>query len=322
MRRYALANALIDQPNARGSHTIATPRGGGVGIVVAVLLGTLVLGWLDLLAPNLVLALSVGGLAVALIGWIDDHGHVAAQWRALVHLIAAAWALYQLGGLPSLTVGPWQLDLGLFGIPIALLAIVWLTNLYNFMAGIDGLATSQGIFSATAAALLLGLHGAHGMAMLCLLLAAACAGFLYWNRPPAKIFMGDVGSGFLRYCFALKPISSENQGNLPLLVWLLLLALFIADAGYTLIARMLRGEAWHQAHRQHAYQRLIRQGLSHGRVTLGWSLLNLVVILPIAWWAYSQPEYAPVLVIAVYVGLWFGWRTVRNRAGFKPPTQQ
>jgi len=124
---------------------------------------------------------------------------------------------------------------------------------------------------------------------------------------------GDVGSGFLGYYFALMAIAGENQGDLPLQVWLLLLALFIADASYTLIARMLRGEAWHQAHRQHAYQRLIRQGLSHAQVGMGWSLLNLVVILPIAWWAYARPVYAPVLVIAVYLGLWFGWRAVRKR---------
>lgn len=308
VRRYALARELIDHPNPRGSHQVATPRGGGAGIVLAIIAGAALLGWLGLLSPGLTLSLTLGGGAVALVGWVDDHGHVDARWRALVHLAAAAWALYQLGGLDTLQVGRWEIPLGPFGIPLALIAIVWLTNLYNFMDGIDGLAAIQGIFAAaTGAALLVG-YGQQGGALLCLVIAAACAGFLYWNRPPARIFMGDIGSGFLGYCFAVVALAGEQQGSLPVQVWLLLMALFIADASYTLSARIWRGEPWYRPHRQHAYQRQARALGSHRRVDLLWGSTNLLLILPAAWWVSRHPAYGPPLLVLVYLALWLAWR--------------
>lgn len=313
-RRYALAHALIDSPNERSSHTTDTPRGGGVGIVVTVVLATATLGATGMLDTRLALALSIGGAAVAAIGWLDDHRHVGAGWRALVHFLAAGWALFQLGGIPSLSIGPWTAEVGLFGVPLALLTIVWLTNLYNFMDGIDGIAATEAIFVAATAALLLGLHGAPGVALLCLLIGMASTGFLFWNWPPAKLFMGDVGSGFLGYCFAVLAIAGENSGALPLGVWLLLLALFIADASYTLLARLLRGERVYEAHREHAYQYLVRRSGSHRRVTLGWILLNLLLILPLALLASFKTDITPLLVALLYGGLWWGWRRARRSA--------
>ena len=311
-RRYALAHALIDKPNERGSHSTDTPRGGGVGIAVTVLAGTAFLSLSGLIEQSLSYALLLGGAMIALIGWIDDHRHVGAGWRALVHFIAAGWALVQLGGIPTLAIGPWSLDLGLFGIPLGLLTIVWITNLYNFMDGIDGIAGTEGMFVALTAALLLGLQGYTGTALLCLLIAAASAGFLYWNWPPARLFMGDVGSGFLGYYFVVLAIHGENSGQLPITVWLILLALFIADASYTLLARILRGERIYEAHRQHAYQCLVRRRLSHFQVTAGWSLVNLAVILPLAWLATSRPGIAPLLLVLLYPALWLAWRRVRS----------
>ena len=308
VRRYALARDLIDHPNARGSHCTATPRGGGAGLVLAVLAGALAIGWLGLLSPALTLSLTVGGALVALIGWVDDHGHVDARWRALAHLLAAGWALFQLGGLPNLSIGPWSVQLGLFGIPLALFGIVWLTNLYNFMDGIDGIAAAQGIFVAGAAALLLLAGGDSGTALLCLTVAAACGGFLYWNRPPARIFMGDIGSGFLGYCFAVLALAGEHQGTLPIQVWLLLMALFIADASYTLIARMWRGEPWLQPHRQHAYQRQARALNSHRRVDIAWTLGNLLLVLPTAWRVHTDSRYALPTLAILYALLWIAWR--------------
>jgi len=307
-RRYAITHALIDKPNARSSHSTDTPRGGGIGIVVAVLSGTGLLLANDLIDPGLGKALLFGGGAVAAIGWIDDHRHIGARWRALVHLLAAAWALLQLGGLPSLSVAGWTLELGLFGVPLALLGMVWVTNLYNFMDGIDGIAGSEGLFVAASAALLLALQGHHGMALLCLLIAAACSGFLYWNWPPTRLFMGDVGSGFLGYCFAVLALTGENSGELPIGVWLLLLAPFIADASYTLLARLLRGERVYEAHRQHAYQRLVRRPLSHLRVTLGWSALNLALILPLSLAVFYRPSLTLPVIALLYAALWLAWR--------------
>ena len=318
-RRYALAHALIDSPNERSSHTTDTPRGGGVGIVVSILLATAALGIAGIIDGRLALALGVGGGAVAAIGWLDDHRHVGAGWRAMVHFLAAGWALFQLGGIPSLSIGPWTLDVGLFGVPLALLTIVWLTNLYNFMDGIDGIATTQAIFVGSAAALLLALHGAPGNALLCLLMAMACGGFLYWNWPPARLFMGDVGSGFLGYCFAVLAIAGENSGQLPLSIWLILLALFITDASYTLLARLLRGERVYEAHREHAYQHLVRRDHSHRQVTTGWSLINLLIILPLALLASCLPNVAPLLLMLLYVALWAAWRWARKTPASRNP---
>jgi len=312
-RRYALAHALIDRPNERSSHTTDTPRGGGIGIVVTVLVATTALGYTAIIDTRLALALVVGGSAVAAIGWLDDHRHVGAGWRALVHFLAAGWALFQLGGVPSLSVGAWTLDVGLFGVPLALLTIVWLTNLYNFMDGIDGIAATQAIFVAASAGLLLGLQGSAGSALLCLLIAMACVGFLFWNWPPARLFMGDVGSGFLGYCFAVLAIASENSGELPLAVWLLLLALFIADASYTLLARLLRGDRVYEAHREHAYQYLVRRSDSHRTVTIGWTLLNLLLILPLALLASFYASTTPIVVVLTYGGLWLIWQRARTR---------
>ena len=311
-RRSALARSLIDHPSDRGSHSEATPRGGGMGLVVAILFGTAWLGLGGTIDTELTWALTLGGAAVATIGWIDDHGHVKARWRALIHALAAAWALYQLGGLPVLDLGAGQLQLGVFGIPLALIAIVWLTNLYNFMDGIDGIAGTQAVFTAAAAGVLLFINGAPGTALLCLIVVAANIGFLYWNWPRARIFMGDIGSGFLGFYFAVLAIYGGNSQQLPTLLWALLLAPFIADASYTLLARILRREAWYQPHRQHAYQRLIQRGLSHRRVTVSCLLINLVLILPALWLANTRPATTPIAIIVVYLLLWFLWRWTRQ----------
>ena len=311
-RRYALAHALIDSPNERSSHTTDTPRGGGISIVITVLTATAALGYNGAIDNHLAWALGIGGSAVAGIGWLDDHSHISARWRALVHFLAAGWALLQLGGVPSLSVGSWTLDIGLPGIPLALLTIVWITNLYNFMDGIDGIAATQAIFVAASAALLLGLNGDAGTALLCLLIAMACTGFLFWNWPPARLFMGDVGSGFLGYCFAVLAIAGENSGQLPLAVWLLLLALFIADASYTLLARLQRGEHIYEAHREHAYQYLVRRSGSHRQITLLWSGINLLLILPLALWAHADAALAPLIMLVLYIGLWLLWQRARH----------
>jgi Fuc2NAc and GlcNAc transferase len=193
-----------------------------------------------------------------------------------------------------------------------LLTIVWLTNLYNFMDGIDGIAATQAMFVAATAALLLGLHGDGGSALLCLLIAMACSGFLYWNWPPARLFMGDVGSGFLGYCFAVLAIASENSGQLPLTVWLVLLSLFIGDASYTLLSRLLRGKRVYEAHREHAYQYLVRRSGSHRKVTIGWGLLNLLIILPLALLASFYTTVTPLLVALLYGAIWLMWQRARS----------
>ncbi|MBQ1557108.1 MAG: glycosyl transferase, partial [Pseudomonas sp.] len=197
LRRYALSRSLMDIPNARSSHSVPTPRGGGVAIVLAFLVALPVLALADLLYWAVMWALLGAGAGVAVIGFLDDHGHIAARWRLLGHFVAAIWALFWLGGLPPLSLFGMSFDLGWLGHALAALYLVWLLNLYNFMDGIDGIASLEAICVCIGGALLFVLSGHAGEAALPLLMAAAVAGFLFWNFPPARIFMGDAGSGFL-----------------------------------------------------------------------------------------------------------------------------
>ncbi|MGH7443711.1 MAG: MraY family glycosyltransferase [Longimicrobiales bacterium] len=309
VRHYALRHAILDVPNERSSHTAPTPRGGGIGIVAGVLTGLVagrLLGWVE---PALFNALIGGGILVAGVGFLDDHGHVPAWSRATVHLTAALWALYTLGGLPHLWLGTMIVALGWSGWVLGALAIVWASNLYNFMDGIDGIAGSEAVMVGATAALLAWFIGSTSIAFAAALIAAACAGFLAWNWAPARIFMGDVGSGFLGYVLAVVALASETTGGPPLLAWLILLGAFLVDATATLLRRMARRERWFAAHRSHAYQRAVQAGYSHARVTGGVLLLD-VVLATLAFVVVLWPGRAPLvalcalgLLAAVYIGV-------------------
>jgi Fuc2NAc and GlcNAc transferase len=160
------------------------------------------------------LALS-GGLLVAAIGYADDLWKINSRWRIIIHSIAALWAVYWLDGLPMLDLGTWQISLNHHGSLLALIGIIWLINLYNFMDGIDGLAASQGLFAAFAGAIALWMLHANNLAFLLLMLAASISGFTALNWPPAKIFMGDICSGYLGYIFAVFGLYTTNTELLP-----------------------------------------------------------------------------------------------------------
>jgi Fuc2NAc and GlcNAc transferase len=281
VRRYALARSLMDLPNARSSHQVPTPRGGGLAIVMSLLLLTGALRWLDLLPTGAAIAVSVGGGLVALIGFIDDHGHVPARWRLLLHFAAAVTVLVGLGSTAVFVDGLWGLP-GLVVQALAVVFLVWLLNLYNFMDGIDGLAGIEALTCALAGGFLLWLSGAVGLAALAWGLALASAGFLRWNFPPARIFMGDVGSGFVGLVLGALALASAGVDLGLFWAWMILLAVFVTDATLTLARRALRGERVHEAHRSHAYQRAARRFGSHARVTLAAGLINLLWLTPLA----------------------------------------
>jgi glycosyltransferase WbpL len=265
-RRYALARALIDVPNERSSHSMPTPKGGGIAIAVVVLTGLALLAVLGQVGARPAIALGGGGALVAAVGWLDDHHGLSAGVRLTVHVAAAAWAVAWLHGMPDLALGQAGVHLGLGGALLAVLAVVWATNLYNFMDGIDGLAAAEAVVVGVVGWLLLAAR-ATPLALVALLMAAAAAGFLVWNWPPARLFMGDVGSGFLGFMFGGLAVATENARALPALLWLVLLGPFFVDATITLLRRMARGERWHAAHRTHGYQRAVQAGWSHRRVT-------------------------------------------------------
>ena len=282
-RRQALAHRLLDVPNSRSSHTIATPRGGGVAIVLSTLVAFLILGWTGWLAWPKVWGFCVGGAVVALIGFVDDRGHVAPRWRLAGHFAAALWVLALMGGLPPLTALGFALDSGWLGFAIAALYLVWMLNLTNFMDGIDGIAGVEAITVCLSAVFLseVAAPGRH-LWTAPLILASATLGFLVWNWPPAKIFMGDAGSGFLGLMLGVLSLQAGWVANRLFWSWLILLGVFVVDATVTLIRRMAHGERFYEAHRTHAYQHAAANRGAHIPVTAAVGLINICWLLPVA----------------------------------------
>ncbi|SCY57088.1 glycosyltransferase family 4 protein [Pseudomonas sp. NFACC37-1] len=308
LRRYALARSLMDVPNARSSHSVPTPRGGGVAIVLGFLSVLPILAFLGGLSWTFTWALLGAGSGIALLGFLDDHGHIAARWRLLGHFLGAIWALFWLGGLPALELFGFVLDLGWLGHVLAAIYLVWMLNLYNFMDGIDGIASVEAICACLGACLLYWLGGFENLILAPLVLAMAVAGFLYWNFPPARIFMGDAGSGFLGIILGVLSLQAAWSSPKLLWVWLILLGVFIVDATLTLLRRLLRGDKVYEAHRSHAYQFASRHYGGHLPVTLVVTAINLFWLLPLAacvvLWNMDGAlalilAYVPLLVLAV-----------------------
>lgn len=312
VRRVALLRGVLDVPNARSSHTVATPRGGGLSIVAVTTAGLAVFAALGMPGNALRLALAGGGLAVATVGFLDDRHVLPAGIRLAVHAAAAVWALYCLGGLPPLRIGEHVVSLGFGGDLLALAAIIWTLNLFNFMDGIDGIAATEGAFVASAGAAL-GLMSAHGaeVSTVSFAFSTTCCGFLLWNWPPAKIFMGDVGSGYVGYVIAVLALGAARDNPVALWVWLVLGGVFFVDATVTLVRRLLRRERVYQAHRAHAYQWLARRWGSHRRVTVAVLVVDVFWLLPWAVLATLYPSLAaattlialaPLVALAIAAG--------------------
>jgi Fuc2NAc and GlcNAc transferase len=252
------------------------------------------------------LALLGGGTLVALVGWLDDRRDLSASTRLAAHVAAAVWAIWWLGGMPFLTTGHAVHSLGMFGTVLGAFAIVWAINVTNFMDGIDGLAAGEVVtVTLTAALLLTDVHPP--LAATAALTGGAALGFLPWNWRPARIFMGDTGSGFLGFVLAALAVASERAGALPALAWIVLYAVFATDATVTLLRRAWRGDRWYSAHRSHAYQRAVQAGWSHARVTTTVLLLNVGLGL-LAWCAAARPELlgAALAAALAVTGLAYG----------------
>ena len=303
VRRLAVSHGVLDVPNQRSSHKAPTPRGGGVAIVSANTLALAMLAVLGDVKLDLVLALG-GSLAVAWVGFMDDRHPLSAKVRLTVHIVAGAWALYWLGGLPPLRFGDKIIALGWMGYLLGTLGIAWSLNLFNFMDGIDGIAATEAIFVVLGAALLTLLGtDTMGLVAVCLVFAAACTGFLVWNWPPAKIFMGDVGSGYLGYLLAVLALAATRENPVSLWCWLILGGAFFVDATVTLARRLMRGDRVSQAHRSHAYQWLSRRWGSHRLVTIVVILINVAWLLPCALLAATQPTRAPLVASGALIPL-------------------
>lgn len=307
LRQWA-ERRLLALPNERSSHSRPTPSGGGAAIVVGTLLGVTVF---LVLTRHLSLSwgtLLIGGALVAVVSWFDDLYTMPSTVRLAVHGASALCVLLGVGAIQQIHF-PWlgNLYLGWLGYGFTFLWIIALINGYNFMDGLDGLAGSQAVIAGVTWAYL-GYWADVPLAMaLGLILALSSLGFLAYNWPPARIFMGDVGSAFLGYNFAaLAVLGAQQQGKLAFLGALVVWP-FLFDTLFTLVRRWQRGENLLQAHRSHLYQRLVISGHSHRTVTLLYAGLAVVGAVAGVSWFYELPGSANVIVVGLpglAAGLW------------------
>ena len=312
-RRWAERFQILDLPNERSSHTLPTPRGGGLVIVaVTLLLGAVCAGIEGGEGGRTFLIYGIGGLLIASVSWLDDLHRVPRWVRFAVHATASAAAIAGITYWSTITLPFFgAVRIGAWGAIITAIWIVGLTNAYNFMDGIDGIAGGQ--------ALVAGLAwwftcrgSCFPLDCLSLLLAATSLGFLLHNWPPASIFMGDVGSAFLGYTLAVLPLIYESrasdvvEGGAPVVGFLFVWP-FVFDTAFTFVRRLFRRENVFEAHRSHLYQRLVISGWSHQRVTILYIGLALAGSLPAALWtrhvaADSFSCFAAVALLAA--SLW------------------
>jgi len=301
---YAGRRGLLDHPGERHSHTEITPRGGGAGLVLAMLIVSLSLVetgtddfWVRCIAPGI--------LVLAATGWWDDHASLSARFRFSVQLVVTCWLLWC-----ALGVGWLQ---GIVSLTFCGLFVIWMTNMYNFMDGSNGMAGLQGVFAASVLAGLFQHSGDVPYAMYSMILAACCLGFLPWNLGRAKVFMGDVGSLALGFVFAALLLYGYGSGAFSLPVAGLVMLLFLTDSTMTLLFRVIRGERWYNAHRQHLYQRLIASGWAHGQVAVLYQAINITLVLPGILLAVYLPDLAWPVALALTLFFLLGWYLLIRR---------
>lgn len=302
---YAQRRGMLDQPGQRRSHRLPTPRGGGIGIVVAMLVCLPGVLWHApaIWSASVIASLLAALVLVALAGWWDDHRSLPILPRLGVQLLAAG-----LFSLSLLSTG-----LSAWWMPLLLIAGAWSINLHNFMDGIDGLLAQQAMFVGAGLAGLAAAAGQAALATAAAVLAASALGFWCFNRPPARIFMGDVGSGsvgLLLFAFSAMLWRADPAWLWPALI---LSSAFVTDASLTLLTRMWRGRRWYTAHREHLYQWLVRRGGTHARsdmVYMGW---NLLIAAPSAWLAWSHLHMALPITMAVYLAAAVAWLALKRR---------
>jgi UDP-N-acetylmuramyl pentapeptide phosphotransferase/UDP-N-acetylglucosamine-1-phosphate transferase len=311
-RRLALRRQILDIPNERSSHVNPTPRGGGI-IIFAVTFVFLTIGAaqsreLSFLSPFL-----GGAILIAIVSWLDDLYSLPSWLRFGVHTAAALLVIFGIGYFKTVELPFYTINLAGFflGQIITLLWIVGLTNAYNFMDGIDGIAGGQGLIAGIGWSLAGWLTNDSLILLFGGLLSATNLGFLWHNWHPARIFMGDVGSAFLGFSFAVLPIlamqQTEDKSDLTifgvLLVWT-----FIFDAVLTFVRRAKRGENVFAAHRSHLYQRLVIADYSHSLVSLVYGALSIIGLgLAVLWLKSNENELKLIVLIIlsfVSIGLW------------------
>jgi len=307
--RYGPRFGLLDTPVARSAHVAPKPLGGGAALAAPYFLCVI---WFVTSAAISESALAyLGCLFIVVLGFSDDRWQLSFKVRLPVQFIVSVAAVRAIG-VDSVDFGFFSLSEPLTLSLLAVLSLVWLCNLTNFMDGIDGIAASQLLVTSLSCVVLLagleggldaaaGESGEHDVVLtLSVVLAASAASFLLWNWSPASLFMGDAGSGFIGFALGLLALESLVTQRMSVWSWVLLLGVFIADTAVTILVRIIRGERWYEGHSQHAYQILSRRLNSHPRVVGGVILINICWLLPLAWVAGILPHYG---VLFATIGL-------------------
>lgn len=303
-RAWAIAQQRMDMPNHRSSHTVPTPRGGGVVFVLVFMLSLMIIDYQSMLPPALFNALLVMGFGTACLGWCDDFLSLSPWLRLSGQFILALWVM-QSSDFQMLTFWDFPTWLSMM---LGTIYLVWMINMFNFMDGMNGYAVMESIFLMMAMLFLCGVSMGAGLSGLVGCLCASLFGFVVWNFPHAKIFMGDVGSGFLGGVMGVLSLYWIHVEPSALGLWTILIALFMSDSGWTLLRRILRGEKFWQAHREHAYQHLIRRWNSHARVTGLGFLINVSWLLSLAWLLHQELlnnlEAISLAYLSLLLGCW------------------
>jgi UDP-N-acetylmuramyl pentapeptide phosphotransferase/UDP-N-acetylglucosamine-1-phosphate transferase len=270
VRKIALRRNILDVPNIRSSHTQPTPRGGGIAILLAWYSGLFCLKYFDLIESALFYAL-ISGVLLAFVSLLDDIYTIKPYIRILFQLFTVLLGLYLIGGLKILYLNDLTISIPLVFNIVIVLGAIWFINLYNFLDGIDGYASAEAI------AVLSGMFLINRNPLFPVLIFALL-GFLIWNWPKAKIFMGDIGSTQLGYILIILGFHFNNEFQINIIGWLILTSLFWFDATLTLFYRWRNKEKLSQAHRKHYYQRIVQYGFSHLKTVIVSIIINLVYI--------------------------------------------
>jgi UDP-N-acetylmuramyl pentapeptide phosphotransferase/UDP-N-acetylglucosamine-1-phosphate transferase len=322
LRWLAQKRCIIDVPNPRSLHTEPVPRGGGLAIVAVTVAGVLVAVFFCKLQPLWALvSYAAGAVLVAAVGWLDDLHSLPRGIRFLTHCLAAVTIIVVTGHWNVVTIAfLGNVHLGWFGVLVTLMWCVGLTNAYNFMDGIDGIAGGQAAVAGFGWSLLGWLCSEPAISLLGILAASSALAFLCHNWSPARIFMGDVGSGFLGYTFAfLAVLASQHKPQLAA-AGILLLWPFVFDSIFTFLRRFRRGENVFSPHRSHLYQRLVLAGMSHAKTSSLYIALAAVGTLLATVWSLDRSWGNLGTVIILPSLCWSLWRYVIRREKLSPPT--
>jgi len=270
IRLITLHHKILDIPNERSSHTVPTPRGGGLAFVVTWYLGISILFYFDSIDNHLYFAL-LCGLLLSGISIIDDLLDIKPFIRLFIQVLTAILACIFLNGINPISISGLVIASKYLLYPLVIIGIVWFINLYNFLDGIDGYASLEAII------ILFVMFFFTGNSI-CLILIAPVTGFLFWNWPKAKIFMGDIGSTQLGFILIVLGIYFHDKTELSIINWIMLSSLFWFDATLTLFRRWRNKEKITVAHKKHAYQRAVQAGLSHQQTVLISFVINLFII--------------------------------------------